>query len=219
VKPVSFRVLHWASRIALSVIFFYTGYIKLESPLQFAAVLSGYQLFPDWLIIPLMDYFPWLEIVLGVLLLFGWKTRGIVAGAIFLCAGYIKLGLPLPNAAPLSGYKSFLDPVIIPLVNHFPWIEIALGALLLIPWKIRHVSTAACGLLASFIAVLTITYLRGIDANCGCFSFDDRITPLTIVRDGLIILPAIYLMVEDALWARFGSAARAVGNRMTQPVN
>ena len=125
------RILHWLCRIILAGIFLYTGYIKLRSPLQFAAVLAGYQLFPDALILPMADYFPWVEIALGVLLLVG--------------------------------------------------------------WKIRYVALAACALLASFLTVLAVTYFRGIDANCGCFSFEDRISLLTLGRDTLILLPALFL--------------------------
>jgi putative oxidoreductase len=128
------RILHWICRLGLAGIFLYTGYIKLESPLQFAAILYGYKLFPTSLIMPLTRYFPWVEIALAVLLLVG--------------------------------------------------------------WKMRYVALAACALIVTFIGILTITYFRGIEANCGCFSFDDRIRPLTIVRDGLILLPALYLMVE-----------------------
>jgi uncharacterized membrane protein YphA (DoxX/SURF4 family) len=142
-----FRILHWTARLFLAAMFLYTGYIKVESPMQFAAILSGYQLFPDALILPLSTYFPWTEIALGVLLLVG--------------------------------------------------------------WKLRYVAAAACALLASFVVVLSITYLRGIDANCGCFSFEDRITPFTILRDGLIIVPAIYLAIEPALRARWKRAAES----------
>jgi uncharacterized membrane protein YphA (DoxX/SURF4 family) len=145
VKITIVRALHWTCRIVLGGIFLYTGHIKLESPLQFAAILSGYKLFPDSLIVPLTYY--------------------------------------------------------------FPWVEIALGMLLLVGWKIRYISLAACGLLATFSAVLAVTYFRGIDANCGCFSFNDRITSLTILRDGIIILPAIYLAADSALRARRGSSA------------
>ncbi len=129
-----FRILHWGCRLLLAGIFLYTGYIKIDAPLQFAAVLSGYQLFPDALILPMSKYFPWVEIALGILLLAG--------------------------------------------------------------WKIRSVAMVACALLAAFIAVLAVTYFRGIDANCGCFSFEERITPLTLARDALILLPAIYLATE-----------------------
>jgi len=134
------RILHWLSRCILAGIFFYTGYIKIRSPLQFAAVLSGYQLFPDSLILPMTDYFPWIEIALGVLLLIG--------------------------------------------------------------WKIRYVAIAACALLAAFLTVLTVTYLRGIEANCGCFSFDDRISPLTLGRDTLILVPALFLAIRRAPGSR-----------------
>jgi len=133
---MTLRILHWMSRIILAGIFFYTGYIKIESPLQFGAVISGYKLFPD-----------------------------------------------------------VFHPLI---VNYFPWVEIALGFLLIIAWKkiIRYVAGAATALILFFIVVLTITYVRGIDASCGCFSMDDKISPMTIVRDGLIIIPALYLLAE-----------------------
>lgn len=99
------------------------------------------------------------------------------------------------------------DSLIMPLSHYFPWIEIALAILLLIGWKIRYVSMGACGLLAAFIVNLAVNYLRGIDANCGCFSFDDRITALTVVRDALIILPALYLIAEPMLRSRLDSSA------------
>ena len=134
------RILHWICRIGLAGMFLYTGYIKLESPLQFGAVLYGYKLFPDLFLLPMTKYFPWVEIVIAVLLLIG--------------------------------------------------------------WKMRYVAMASCGLLLSFLTVLTITYFRGIDANCGCFSFDDRISPLTLVRDGLILLPALYLLFDSIVHSK-----------------
>jgi hypothetical protein len=71
----------------------------------------------------------------------------------------------------------------------------------------RYVALAACGLLATFTGILTLTYLRGIEANCGCFSFDDQIRPLTILRDGLILLPALYLLAET-VWRPRTAAPR-----------
>ncbi len=148
-KTMIVRILHWACRITLAGVFLYTGYIKLDSPLQFAAILAGYKLFPDSMILPLTHYFPWIEIALGILLLIG--------------------------------------------------------------WRIRYIALAACGLLGAFSLILTITYMRGIEANCGCFSFDDRISPLTIVRDGLILLPALFLAAEPLV------RARLAGNRRQSP--
>jgi putative oxidoreductase len=152
---MTFQILHWTCRLTLAGIFFYTGHIKIQSPLQFAATLSGYKIFSTSIIMPLADYFPWVEITLGILLIIG--------------------------------------------------------------WKIRYVALGACCLLASFSILLAVTYFRGIEANCGCFSFNDSITPLTIVRDGLILLPAIYLAAESVLRARWGLSVAQDGETQQSP--
>jgi len=141
-----------------------------------------------------------------ILQILHWTCRGLLAG-IFLYTGYIKIESPLQFAAVLFGYKLFPDSLILPLSHYFPWVEIALGILLLVGWKMRYISMGACGLLTTFVVILAVTYLRGIDANCGCFSFDDRITPLTLARDALIILPALYLVAEPMLRSRLDSSA------------
>jgi hypothetical protein len=139
---MTLRILHWLSRCILAGIFFYTGYIKYTSPLQFDAAISAYKLFPD-----------------------------------------------------------VVHP---PIVNYFPWVEIALAVSLLIAWKklIRYVAGAAACLILFFIVILTITYARNIKAPCGCFSFDEQISPGTIARDGAIIIPALYLLAEPLLLKR-----------------
>lgn len=131
---MALRILHWACRIILAVIFLYTGYIKIQETLQFAVAISGYQLVPENLVMTIAKWFPWLEIALGVFLLIG--------------------------------------------------------------WKIRYVAGASAALLLLFTVILTITYFRGIEANCGCFSFNDRITPKTIARDSIILIPALFLLFE-----------------------
>ncbi len=134
---IALRVLHWLCRLILAGIFIYSGYVKIQSPLQFAAAIAGYKLVPDSLIAPLAEYLPWIEVGLGILLLSG--------------------------------------------------------------WKLRYVATGASALLVAFITILTITYIRGIDADCGCFGFGDKISVKTIARDGLILLPAVFLVAESRL--------------------
>lgn len=134
------KSLHWLTRILLAVVFLYTGYIKIQAPLQFAAAVTGYQLVPERLIWPIATYFPWVEIILGIGLLIG--------------------------------------------------------------WKIRYFSLGAVGILLFFTTILLITYFRGIQANCGCFSFDDPISLKTIFRDSLLLVPAVFLAVETNIRAR-----------------
>ena len=125
-----------------------------------------------------------------------WLTRFILGG-IFIYTGYIKVKAPLQFAVALTGYQLLPENLIWPIAKYFPWIEIALGVALLIGWRIRFFSLGAVGLLAFFTTLLTVTYWRGINANCGCFSFDDPISPKTILRDSLLLVPAIFLAVES----------------------
>jgi uncharacterized membrane protein YphA (DoxX/SURF4 family) len=124
-------ILHWLSRLILAGIFLYSGYIKWESPLLFEAVLYTYDLFPNSYVPYIAQYFPWVEMTLGLILLIGFKK------------------------------------------------------------KIRYSAGAATLLLIFFITILTITYLRGIEADCGCLTFDDPISPSTIARDSLMLIPAL----------------------------
>jgi uncharacterized membrane protein YphA (DoxX/SURF4 family) len=135
-----------------------------------------------------------------------WLTR-IILGGIFIYTGYIKVKAPLQFAVVLTAYQLLPENLIWPIAKYFPWIEIALGVALLIGWKIRFFSLGAVGLLAFFTALLSVTYWRGINANCGCFSFDDPISPKTILRDSLLLVPAIFLAVES--YARERRKARS----------
>jgi uncharacterized membrane protein YphA (DoxX/SURF4 family) len=101
--------------------------------------------------------------------------------------------------------------MIMPLANYLPWVEIALGVLLLAGWKIRYVALGAAALLVSFTVILTVTYLRGIDADCGCFGFGQKISPLTIARDTLILIPALVLIFETRLRNLTAQASTAAG--------
>lgn len=138
---IAIKILHWLFRLALAGVFIYSGYVKVQETLQFAVAISGYRMVPENLIFPLAKYLPWVEIILGLAILIG--------------------------------------------------------------WKIRYFAAATSALLMFFIAVLAITLSRGIEANCGCFGLDERISPLTILRDSLFLIPAIYLTFEDKLTRRW----------------
>jgi uncharacterized membrane protein YphA (DoxX/SURF4 family) len=134
-----------------------------------------------------------------------WLCRLILAG-IFLYSGYMKIQEPLQFAVAIAGYKLVPEALVFPLAKFLPWFEIALGYNFLIGWKTRYNAIAASALLFFFIIVLAITVGRGIEANCGCFSMDERISPKTIARDSLILIPAIYLAIESTLRKRWQKA-------------
>ncbi len=130
-----------------------------------------------------------------------WLCRIILAG-IFIYSGYIKAQETLQFAVAIMGYKVVPESLVFPIAKYFPWFEIALGLLLLIGWKIRYVSVGATGLLLFFMVLLASTLFRGIETNCGCFGFGERISYKTIARDSLMLIPALFLVVETRLRLR-----------------
>jgi uncharacterized membrane protein YphA (DoxX/SURF4 family) len=126
-----------------------------------------------------------------------------VAG-VFIYSGYSKLtpghifDVPLQFMVAISGYKLPIpDRLILPIATYLPWVEIALGLAILIGWKIRYFAGALTALLLFFIVILTITYARGIEANCGCFGLGEKISWKTILRDSSFLLPTLYLLLEN----------------------
>jgi uncharacterized membrane protein YphA (DoxX/SURF4 family) len=74
-------------RALLGVVFLYAAYTKLSQPwLLFALSIDSYQLLPEWAVLTVARTLPWLELLIGVLLLSGWQLRyvSIAASAMLL---------------------------------------------------------------------------------------------------------------------------------------
>jgi uncharacterized membrane protein YphA (DoxX/SURF4 family) len=129
-----------------------------------------------------------------------WASRVFLAG-IFFYAGYTKTQFADP-AAPflfemaVDGYQLLPAWAVIAVARTLPWLEIALGVMLLVGWQLRYIATFCAALLGAFIAMMGITYLRGIEASCGCFGLGEPITPMSLLRDTLFLAPAIFLAVQ-----------------------
>lgn len=81
-------------RLALAAVFLYAAYTKLRQPwLLFAMSIDAYQLLPEWAVLTLGRTLPWLELVLGVLLLAGVGLRYAATGATILLAAFFGVML------------------------------------------------------------------------------------------------------------------------------
>jgi len=141
---------------------------------------------------------------------FAWLCRLGLAG-IFIYAGVVKMFPPIKRdlfMLDLSTYQLLPLWAIVAVAWILPPFEVALGLALLSGWKLRYAAVVSGLLLLLFIAVMTITYMRGIAANCGCFGDGEQIGPRTLLRDSLILLPAIFLTVY-AWWLRPRSTSAA----------
>ena len=78
------------------------------------------------------------------------------------------------------------------VAHTLPFVELALGLLLLIGWRVRIWLAAVSLLLLGFLSVLTRAFLLHIEIkNCGCFATPEPLTGMTLVRDGLFVFVAL----------------------------
>src|SRR6266403_5018189 len=148
-----------------------------------------------------------------------WIGR-LVLGGIFVYAGFSKLLMPNTHLWPMfvlkfsitmnissfaqqvESYK-LISPEASQLVAHtLPFVEIVLGLLLLIGWRLRIWATAITAIMVGFLAVVTRAYLLHMDINCGCFGTPEKLTGMTVVRDGALVALALLMTIFAFLEAR-----------------
>ncbi|MDP8976368.1 MAG: hypothetical protein M3N28_08420 [Actinomycetota bacterium] len=116
-----------------------------------------------------------------------------VVGTVLLLAGAFKLAhRAWPRAAAELGAPRWV-------IGALPWLELALGALLLAGVGGRWTAGSACALLALFTAAVAIRLRLGTTAPCGCFG-ETSAEPLgvdTLVRNVVLTLVAAMGVVRD----------------------
>ena len=98
--------------------------------------------------------------------------------AVFLLAAYLawvlvtsaapKLTHPLAFASALSGYQFFPASAIAALTIVVPWVEVLIGAGLLLRGRDMWTGTASFSLMCAFTLVVGLAVLLEVDTACGC---------------------------------------------------
>lgn len=128
-------------------------------------------------------------------------------GGLFVVAGYTKLRSPFMFEMAVDAYRILPPFGVIVVARSLPWLEVVLGLLLIAGWKLRYFSSFAALLVAGFVGVMAFTYSRGVEANCGCFGFGEKISPLTLARDSVFLVLALYLAAYSWMeWKRKSKA-------------
>jgi uncharacterized membrane protein YphA (DoxX/SURF4 family) len=122
--------------------------------------------------------------------------------AVFLIAGGLKVGDLAASGRAVNAYDlmSYDTAKIVGAVQ--PFLEIALGLLLLAGLAVRLSAAIAAVLLVVFIAGIASAWARGLQIDCGCFSKGGELTGgrtaeygLEILRDlGFLVLAGILLV-------------------------
>jgi uncharacterized membrane protein YphA (DoxX/SURF4 family) len=120
----------------------------------------------------------------------------LVLGAVFIYAGYAKLRQSwLLFALSIDSFQLLPEWAVYTLARTLPWLELALGILLMTGIWLRHLSIAAAAILALFFTVMAVSYFGGAGIDCGCFGTGDPLSLKTLVRDGVLLAGAVWLVL------------------------
>jgi uncharacterized membrane protein YphA (DoxX/SURF4 family) len=81
-----------AGRILIGIVFLYAAYTKLRQPwLLFALSIDSYRLLPEWAALTLARTLPWLELLLGIALIAGFRLRITASVSTILLGGFLAV--------------------------------------------------------------------------------------------------------------------------------
>lgn len=120
----------------------------------------------------------------------------LLLGVVFLYAAYTKLRQPwLVFALSIDAYGLLPEWGVLLTARGLPWLELALGLLLVTGVWLRFVSVAAAALLAVLFTIMLLSFGKGMGIDCGCFGAGEALTAKTLVRDGVLLASAVTLAV------------------------
>lgn len=113
----------------------------------------------------------------------------LVLGGSLLYAGLLKMGKPLTAQRAVQAYDIFPMELAGWIGLALPWIQIVLGALLVLGLFTRISAIIGTLMMLAFIAGVAQAWARGLTIDCGCFSSGGQVAagetvyPQTIARD------------------------------------
>jgi uncharacterized membrane protein YphA (DoxX/SURF4 family) len=102
-----------------------------------------------------------------------WSWIGTVArlvlGGVWLAAAALKIGDLNASGRAVVAYRVFPSPVASGIGTVLPFVEIALGALLVLGLATRLSAVVSAVLLVAYIVGIASVWARGLRIDCGCF--------------------------------------------------
>lgn len=120
----------------------------------------------------------------------------LLLACVFLYAAYTKLRQPwLVFAMSIDAYGLLPEWGVLTAARAIPWLELAIGILLLSGAGLRFISLSAAILLGVFFSIMLLSYGKGMGIDCGCFGVGEALTAKSLARDGALLVSAIVLTV------------------------
>lgn len=138
------------------------------------------------------------RIALGVIFLYAAYTKLHYAGAWHLRDYHFLFAFGINSYQVLS-----LDSALL-LARFLPWVEVALGLLLLSGFALRWVGSFTTVLLIVFMVALTRAAVKGLAINCGCFGNESTSPVKELALDSVLLLTIVGVTVGAFLSRRAG---------------
>ncbi len=122
-----------------------------------------------------------------------WILR-LALGAIFIYAAWTKLRDPWALfAVNIDSYQLLPQWAVELTARTLPWLDLAIGILLVAGRWMPVSSTAASVLLLVFVGGMVRAQIQGLEINCGCFGPGEAISWKTFLRDGAMLAGSLLL--------------------------
>jgi len=132
----------------------------------------------------------------------------LALGCVWLYAAYTKLKQSwLVFAMSIDAYRMLPEWAVLSIARSLPWIELAIGILLVTGVAMRYVSIAGAAILTVFFSVMAVAHARGLGIDCGCFGVGEALSGWTLLRDGTLVAAAIALAI--LCWKRGAGLSRS----------
>ncbi|MFC0625187.1 MauE/DoxX family redox-associated membrane protein [Kribbella deserti] len=135
---------------------------------------------------------------------FGWQPwfstlARLVLGAVMLVAGALKIGDPEQSRLAVAAYELLPKALEQPIGWGLPFVEVAIGLLLIVGYGTRAAAAVSAVLMVVFIAAVASAWARGLAIDCGCFGGGGKVAPgqtkylQEILRDLGLLALAVWL--------------------------
>ncbi len=127
----------------------------------------------------------------------------LVLGIALLVAGGLKVGNPRGSARAVQAYDVLPFDLAAYVGYGLPWVEVIIGALLVIGLFTRVNALLGTLLMVVFVAGISQAWARGLTIDCGCFGGGGEVSAhqtrygQEIARDALFALCGVWLVVRS----------------------
>lgn len=136
---------------------------------------------------------------------------GLVArlflGAVLIYAGAVKVGKPLTSERAVQAFEIFPMELAGYIGLALPFVEILLGALLILGLFTRPVAIVSTLLMVAFIIGIAQAWARGLTIDCGCFGGGGQVAAGETKYGTDIARDATFALAGAWLWWRPRSLA------------